>query len=386
VDTSTEAATGNGVPRVLVVTNDFPPRVGGVQQYVWNLVRSLPAERVSVLAPNWPGWRDHDAAQRFPIHRWPARFLWPTAELGRRMRSLVREHQADVVLFGHGLPLPLLGEGLRERGVPYVALTHGAEVWLARPPGLAGLLSRALEGAREVTAVSDYTARTIRRVVPPAVPVTVLNPGVDAESFAPSVDGSWVRERHALGDRPVVLCVSRLVPRKGQDVLIRSLPLLQTRAPGAALVLAGGGPYREALERAAATSPSNSVVFAGEVSDDQLPAYYAACDVFAMPCRSRWGGLEVEGFGIVFLEAAASRKAAVGGHSGGAGEAVVDEQTGLLVQGAEPKAVALACAKLLRFPDLAASLGTAGRLRVENRFTWPRRAEVLSRILRRAAG
>jgi phosphatidylinositol alpha-1,6-mannosyltransferase len=374
------------VPRTLVVTNDFPPRVGGVQQYVWNLVRSLPGDRVAVLAPNWPGWPAHDAGQPFPIYRWPTPFLWPTADLLRRVRSLVREHGIEVVLFGHGIPLPLLGPRLSEEHVPYVALTHGVEAWAARAPVLSWALRRALSSAREVTAVSHHTADAIRSIVPSGVRLTVLRPGVDPDRFSADSHGAGVRKRHDLGSRPVVLCVSRLVPRKGQDVLIAAMPTLRRLTPDAALLLVGDGPYRGALEAAAATEPRGSVVFAGEVTDAELPAYYAACDVFAMPCRSRWGGLEVEGFGIVFLEAAAAGKATVAGRSGGAAEAVVDEVTGLLVEGNEPKAVALAVARLLLDPELRARMGAAARAHVEQGFTWPIRAIELAAILGRAAG
>src|SRR5205807_1605837 len=143
---------------------------------------------------------------------------------------------------------------------------------------------------------------------------------------------------------------------------------LRTVVPDVVLLLVGDGPHRAHLEELASEAPSGSVTFAGEVSDDELPAHYAACDVFAMPCRSRWGGLEVEGFGIVFLEAAAAGKPVVAGRSGGADEAMVDEQTGLLVEGAEPKAVALAVARLLRDPNLRARMGVAGRVRLEREF------------------
>jgi phosphatidyl-myo-inositol dimannoside synthase len=373
------------VPRVLVVTNDFPPRVGGVQQYVWNLTRALPAERVAVLAPNWPGWRDHDREQPFAVHRWPTEFLWPTPELGARVRSLARQHKADVVLFGHGFPLPMLGPAL-DHLTPYVVLTHGAEVWLARTPGLAAAMRRGLGGAREVTAVSRSTARTIRRLLPSGAPLSVLYPGVDERRFSPEASGAAVRERYRLADRPVVACVSRLVPRKGQDILIRAMPMVGRLVPDAVLLLAGGGPYRGALQGLAVQAPRGSVVFAGEVSDEELPSYYAACDVFAMPCRSRWGGLEVEGFGIVFLEAAASGKPVVAGRSGGADEAVVDEETGLLVEGDEPKAVALAIARLLLDRAVAGRMGAAGRARVEGEFTWRRQADRLAAVLRSAAG
>jgi phosphatidylinositol alpha-1,6-mannosyltransferase len=180
----------------------------------------------------------------------------------------------------------------------------------------------------------------------------------------------------------MVLCVSRLVTRKGQDVLIRSMDVVRTLVPDAVLVVVGDGPDAGRLRDLARTAPAGSVVFAGAVPDDELPAHYGACDVFAMPCRSRWGGLEVEGFGIVFLEAAAAGRAVVAGRSGGAAEAVLDGETGLLVEGREPKAVALAVARLLLDPALRGRMGAAGRARVEARFTWTGQSERLAEVLR----
>ncbi len=373
------------VPRTLVVTNDFPPRVGGVQQYVSNLVDRLPSDRVAVLAPNWPGWRAHDAALASPVHRWPASFLWPTRDLGRRVRSLIREHRADVVLFGHGFPLPLLGPSLATDGTPYVVLTHGAEVWMAQAPGFAAAFAWACSGASEVTAITKYTARLIRPAMRDGRLPTLLPPAVDGTRFTPGVDGTAVRERHGLGDRPVILCASRLVPRKGQDVLIEGLELVRRFVQDAVLLLVGDGPSRGKLEEAARAAPSGAVIFAGEIPDRSLPAYYAACDVFAMPCRSRWGGMEVEGFGMVYLEAAAVAKPVVAGRSGGSDEALQDEVTGLLVESEEPKAVALVIARLLQDRELAGRMGAAGRARVEQGFTWDQRAAQLAEILRRAA-
>jgi len=378
------SAARTTIPRTLVVTNDFPPRVGGVQQYVWNVVANLPAKRIAVLAPNWPGWKEHDAAAKFPVHRWPAGFLWPTADLQARVGSLIREHDSEVVLFGHGFPLPVMGPALARHGTPYVVLTHGAEVWLAHTPAVAASMRAAFRHAATVTAVSRWTARAMEGVAPHGTSMPVLYPGVDAEGFSPAADGSWARSRHDLGDRRVVLCVSRLVPRKGQDVLIEAMPLVRALVPDVVLLVVGDGPYRERLRTAAATAPDGAVVFAGEVGPGDLPRYYAAGDLFAMPCRSRWGGLEVEGFGIVFLEAAASGKPAVAGRSGGAEEAVADGVTGLLVEGREPKAVALAIARLLRDPPAMAKMGAAGRTRVEQGFTWPKRTAQLAEILRKA--
>ncbi len=373
-------------PRTLVVTNDFPPRVGGVQQYVSNLAANLPPDRVAVLAPNWPGAREHDAGLPFAVHRWPARTLLPTAEAGDRVASLVTEHGADVVLFGHGFPLPLLGADLARRGTPYVVLTHGAELWQACIPGVAGAMRRSLQGARAVTAVSRYTGNAIRASLGLTRSMIGLAPGVDERRFAPTVDGGAVRSRHGLEGRRLVVSVSRLVPRKGHDVLIRAMADVVPLVPDAALLIAGGGPYRTELERVAAGAPRGSVSIVGEVPDGDLPAYYAAADVFAMPCRARFGGLEVEGFGIVYLEAAAAGKPAIAGRSGGAAEAIVDGETGLLVEPGEPKAVALAIVSLLDDPGRAERYGSAGRARVEADFTWTKRAERLTAILAAAAG
>jgi phosphatidylinositol alpha-1,6-mannosyltransferase len=363
-----------------VVTNDYPPRVGGVQQYVWNLVRSLPADRVEVLAPRWEGWRAHDAEEPVVIHRWPATSIWPTDDVARRVGSMVAERGFERVLFGHGL---LAAIGPRAR-VPYVALTHGWEVWLARTPGLAAVLRGGLRGASAVTAVSRFTELRIRRSLGLREPFHLVYPGVDPDRFRPDVDGSAVRAELGVDGARVVLCVSRLVPRKGQDALIRGMGLLRTLVPEAVLVIAGGGPDRARLEGLAGEAPPGSVVFTGEVPDADLPAHYAACDVFAMPCRSRWMGLEVEGFGIVFLEAGATRKPAVAGRSGGADEAVEDGTTGLLVEGGEPKAVALAVSQLLTDAQRAERFGRAGRARVEREFTWARQAGRVAELLRAA--
>jgi phosphatidylinositol alpha-1,6-mannosyltransferase len=353
---------------------------------VWNLVSRLPPDRVAVLAPNWPGWRAHDAEQPFPVHRWPAEFLWPTADLRRRAAALAAEHDAEVVLFGHGYPTPLIGPALRKAGWPYVVLTHGAEVWMARAPAIARSMRWAFAGARAITAVSEYTRTRLRRAIPPFVPLELLFPGVDEERFRPDVDGAAARERFGLDGRRVVACVSRLVPRKGQDVLIRSLPALAALIPEALLLMVGAGPDEARLRALAAAAPHGSVVFAGEVPDEDLPAIYAAADAFAMPCRTRWGGMEVEGFGIVFLEAAAAGRPCVAGRSGGAAEAVQDEVTGLLVEPSEPKAVAMALWELLRAGGAGPRMGAAGRARVESDFTWRGRTERLAEILGAAAG
>jgi phosphatidylinositol alpha-1,6-mannosyltransferase len=368
------------ISRTLVVTNDFPPRVGGAQRYVHDLVRHLPSDRAAVLAPRWPGWEEFDESQSFPVFRFGAKRLSPGPDLLRRVRSLISETESEVVLFGHGLPLAIMGPRLvADPGKPYAVLTHGAEVWAAGIPGSARALWYACSRANTVFAVSKYTAARVRPAVPDDIPLMILPPGVDTERFRPDISGHEVRERYDLVGAPVAVCISRLVTRKGQDILIRGWRKVLQRVPEARLLLVGDGPSRPRLEALTAEKGiTGSVTFAGQVSEEELPSYYAAGDVFTMPCRSRKGGLEVEGFGIVFLEAAAVGLPVVAGNSGGAAEAVEDGETGLVVDGTKVDEVASATAELLEDPARAATMGKQGRLRVEQDFAWPRVIERLA--------
>jgi phosphatidylinositol alpha-1,6-mannosyltransferase len=218
---------------------------------------------------------------------------------------------------------------------------------------------------------SRFIARTVRTAVPTRVPVSVLYPGADLDAFRPDLPTEDLRELHGIGDRPLVVCVSRLVARKGQDMLIRGMQHVRRRVPEAVLLVVGGGPYEPRLRALAAGAPKGSVIFAGQVAEPDLPRYYALGDVFAMPCRSRLGGMEVEGWGNVFIEAAACGRPVVAGDSGGAAEALIDGETGVLVDGRDVGGVARAVAALLSDPGLATRMGDAGRARVERAHAWP---------------
>jgi phosphatidylinositol alpha-1,6-mannosyltransferase len=369
-----------------VVTNDLPPRVGGVQQYVANLLATFPPEQVTVLAPAWQGWREHDAVFPSRVVRMPAHFLWPTPDLLARARGLAREVDAEVVLFTQGWPITGIGPALAAEGLPYVALTHGYEVWISLSPISRWPVRRALSKAHQVFAISQFTAHWLQSAVPSGVPLSLASPGVDADRFRPDLNGGPMRERWGLDGNFIVGCVGRLVPRKGQDVLIRAMPHLVHEVPDAVLVLVGHGPYEGVLRRMAEASPvRDRIVFAETVSDEELPLAYAAMDVFAMPCRTRNMWSDFEGFGIVFLEAAACGVPVVAGRSGGAAEAVVDEETGTVVDGRDPVIVADAIIRLYREPEVAKAMSVAGRERVEDRFTWERTGERVARALQDAA-
>jgi phosphatidylinositol alpha-1,6-mannosyltransferase len=376
-----------GLPRTLLVTNDFPPRVGGIQRTLHALWRELPADRVSVFAPASEGSPRFDGGEPYVIRRGDRGFLWPTTRTRDAILAAAGEVEAEVVLFGAAYPLALLGPALSRAGLRYVTAAHGFEYWLSLAPGTHALMRRATSRACHVAVMcSAFIARVVRTAVPERVPVSVMYPGADVEAFRPDLPTEDLRRVHGLGARPVVVCVSRLVPRKGQDVLIRAMPQIRQRVRDAALLVVGDGPHRARLERLAEEHAPRSVVFAGQVSEADLPRYYAAGDVFAMPCRTRLGGLEVEGWGNVFIEAAACGRPVVVGDSGGARESLVDGTTGVLVDGTRVAEVADAVGALLADPGLARRMGEAGRRRVERSYTWPRAAAQLSGWLAAAAG
>ncbi|GAC1330047.1 MAG: glycosyltransferase family 4 protein [Mycobacteriales bacterium] len=358
--------------RTLVVTNDFPPRPGGIQAYVQALASRLPADEVVVYAPAWRGSEAFDAAQSFPVVRHPGSLMLPVPDVLRRARDIARAEGATTAWFGAAAPLGLLAAPLRSAGLErFVASTHGHEVGWAALPGARQVLGRIGSTVDVVTYLGAYTRRRLAPAFGPRARLARLPSGVDTAVFRPDAGGQEVRRRHGLSDRPVVVCVSRLVPRKGQDLLIRVLPELARRVPGVALLVVGGGPDAQRLRRlAAASGQADSVVFTGSVPWGELPAHYAAGDVFAMPCRTRRGGLEVEGLGIVYLEASATGLPVVAGRSGGAPDAVLEGETGYVVDGRSSQAVLDALSGLLTDPARAAAMGLAGRAWVEREWRW----------------
>ena len=372
------------IPRTLIVTNDFPPRVGGIQRTLDSLCRELPPDRVTVIAPSCEGSERFDRSVPFEVVRERRRFVWPSPGVARRLEAVVARTGAEVVLFGDAFPLALLGSRLARNGTPSVVLAHGFDYWLSTVPLAHAVMKRMTAPAARVAGCSEFISRRVRTAVPRGVPVSVLHPGADVERFRPDLPTADIRERHGLGGGPLIVCVSRLVPRKGQDVLIEAMRTIQRRVPEAGLLIVGSGPYESKLRTLAEHAPTRSVTFAGEVSEEDLPRYYAVGDVFAMPCRTRLGGLEVEGWGNVFIEAAACGRPVVVGDSGGSREALVHGETGLLVDGADVGGVAEAVAALLEDPAYALRLGKAGRARVEREHTWRRVAERLAGWLRDA--
>ncbi|WP_225798734.1 glycosyltransferase family 4 protein [Streptomyces sp. NK15101] len=378
--------------KTLIVTNDFPPRPGGIQAFLHNMALRLDPDRIVVYASTWKRSREgieataaFDAEQPFTVVRDRTTMLLPTPRVTARATALRGGHGWGSVWFGAAAPLGLMAPALRRAGARrLVATTHGHEAGWAQLPAARQLLRRIGEGTDTITYLGEYTRSRIASALTPAAAgrMVQLPPGVDEKTFHPDSGGDEVRARLGLSDRPVVVCVSRLVPRKGQDTLIRAVPAILSRVPDAVLLIVGGGPYEKDLRRLAAeTGVAGSVRFTGAVPWSELPAHYGAGDVFAMPCRTRRGGLDVEGLGIVYLEASATGLPVVAGDSGGAPDAVLDGETGWVVRGESAEETADRVATLLLDPELRARMGERGRAWVEERWRWDLLAERLRELL-----
>lgn len=355
--------------RTLLVTNDLMPQVGGIQVFNHEILRRCPD--AAVFAAAHPRAHEHDDTAPYRVIRGPHRYLFPVPAVHRALAEAVEATGAEVLLFATPWPLVSLG---RRLGMPTAAVSHGNElVTPARLPVTRQALRRDLRGAGLLYAVSDHTARHLRRLVgDDGPPIRQLRNGVDLTTFSPAVDGSAIRARHGFGDDPVVVCVGRLVPRKGQDVLVRIWPRVRAALPDAHLLIVGAGPLHDDLAKEAASQPPGAVVLAGRVPWEELAAHHAAGDVFAHPNRTRLGGLDAEGFGVIFLEAQACGRPVVAGDSGGSPEALVPGESGLLVDGRDDRAVADAIVSLLQDPARADAMGRAGRRFVEQHHDWDR--------------
>lgn len=372
--------------RTLIVTNDFPPRQGGIQSFVHELARRLPPDRLTVYAPKWDGAPEFDERQPFEVIRHPTSLMLPVPSVTRRAVAIAERRGAEAVIFGAAAPLGLITPALRRAGVTRaVAITHGHEAGWAALPGARTLLRRIGDETDVVTYLGEYFRLRLSKALTPAAAARMmqLHPGVDATHFRPDPGaGSAIRERHGLAGRPVVVCVSRLVRRKGQDTLLAAWPEVIRKVPGAALLIVGGGPRAAALhDLSERTGLTPSVRFTGPVPAAELPAHYAAGDVFAMPCRTRRGGLDVEGLGIVYLEASATGLPVVGGDSGGAPDAILDGETGYVVPGRDTAALAERLVALLSDPVTARAMGEKGRAWVERDWSWDLTAARLRSII-----
>ena len=315
----------------LLVTNDYPPKVGGIQSYLWEIYRRLPQEEVTVLCTPYENCEAFDVKQTHKIIRTKQRVLLPTPQLAKEIQSIIKKRNIDFVLFDPAVPVGMLGPKI---GTPYGVILHGAEVTIpGRIPGLRQILRKVLRNSQLVVTAGQYSTEEAERAAKTSLPVVIVPPGVDDKRFRPLTPQQrvYARSKYNLNEADeVILTLSRLVPRKGMDVLIKACADLKASRPRLKLLIAGTGRDQRRLENIAKRKEA-PVTFLGHIPDEDIPNLYGLADLFSMLCRVRWGGLEQEGFGIVFLEAAAAGIPQLAGKSGGAGEAVLEAMTGKVV-------------------------------------------------------
>lgn len=373
--------------KTLLVTNDFPPRAGGIQTYLEGFARQLDPEQLIVYAstPTAGGHEEYDSAQPWTTIRNPSSTLLPRTRVRNDVQHLIREHKVANVWFGASTPLGILAESAREAGATHIlASTHGHEIGWSMMPGTRQYLQKVFDGMDTVTYLTQATLERLQPHVPDHVKLLRLPGGIDPEAFAFNPTArKELRQRYSIPSTDkVVVCISRLVERKGQDLLIEIWPEIVRRYPGTRLVIVGKGPYGTKLQKmAAASSASQWITFTGEVPQSELPAHYSLGDIFAMPCRTRGGGLDIEGLGIVYLEAYAAGLPVVAGDSGGAPEAVLPGETGLVASGRSTSAVAGAITYLLEDPERARQMGATGRVWLDEAWRWDILAKPLIEVL-----
>lgn len=366
----------------LLVTNDFPPKIGGIQSLLWEWWRRLPSDSFAVLTSPHHEAHAFDAEQPFRIERTREPVLLPHPGMVRRINALAKDFGADFVVLDPAVPLGLVGRSLT---LPYMVVLHGAEVTVpGRLPVSKQVLGRVLRGAEHVIAAGGYPSREGDHAAGVALPTTIVPPGVDTERFVPLSKEQKQSARAHFGldsDDEIVLGISRLVPRKGFDTVIRAVSQLAVHRPRLKLVIASTGRDEDRLKKLAQELKA-PVVFLGRVPHDELPALYGCSDVFSMMCRNRWGGLEQEGFGIVFVEAAACGVPQIAGDSGGAAEAVLDGITGYVMSNpTDVSALAARIDAVLSDDAMRESMALASRKRAIEEFNYDVLAARLGAVL-----
>jgi phosphatidylinositol alpha-1,6-mannosyltransferase len=375
--------------KILCITNDFGSRAGGIETFVIGLIERLPKNSVIVYTSSQSNSQPFDEKwmSNFGVEviRDSSKILLPTLRVGHRVRALVRERGITTVFFGAAAPLALLSQGLRRAGVTkIVALTHGHEVWWSKVWPFSAMMRRIGKGVDHLTYLGEFTRSNIARALSKSGQDAMVKiaPGIDTEHFSPRPDALALKNELGLADKKVIISVGRLVHRKGQDTLIEALPEILDRISNVHILFVGEGPYRDYLvKRATELNVTDHVTFIGRIQYAELPRYICVGDIFAMPSRSRLAGLEVEGLGIVYLEASSCGLAVLGGKSGGAPDAVLEGETGFAVDGTSPSEVAAAAITLLSDADLATRMGTRGREWIISDWQWDLWATRFSQLL-----
>jgi phosphatidylinositol alpha-1,6-mannosyltransferase len=377
------------VEKILCITNDFGPRAGGIETFVIGLIERLPRSRVIVYTSAQDNSEHYDRRwlEEYGVEvvRDKAKILLPTPGVAYCVKAIVREREISTVFFGAAAPLALLSRTLRKTGVTHiVALTHGHEVWWSKVWPFTLAMKSISRHVSHLTYLGEFTKSAISRSITreAAAHMVKIAPGIDTDHFSPQ-DASQLRSELGLSEKKVIVSVGRLVHRKGQDVLIEAMPAISSKVPEAHILMIGEGPYRSYLEnRVKALGLQERITFIGRIQYADLPRYICVGDLFVMPSRSRLAGLEVEGLGIVYLEASACGLPVIAGDSGGAPDAVVEGETGLVVDGTSKADVAAAVIELLQDADRSKAMGIRGREWIIQEWRWDIWASRFAQLLK----
>lgn len=362
--------------KILLVTNDLGPRSGGIETFIHGLLEKLDGSQVAVFTSSQSGDVEFDLELNRKhgviVYRDRSKVLLPTPRVLNQVKKIMRTHQSTTIWFGAAAPLALMAPNLRRVGAKrIVALTHGHEVWWAKLPIFKSAMRRIGNSCDVLTYLGPFTKSAILKSVGKRVELIQISPGISVEHFKPGAKPVELLAKYKIADRPTLLCVGRLVHRKGQDQLIKAMSLIKNQIPDAQLLIVGSGPREAHLRKLIAKHDlEKDVQLLGRITYDQLPKHFLLGDVFVSPSRSRLAGLEVEGLGIVYLEASACGLPVIAGDSGGAPDAVQVNKTGLVVDGTDVAEIAQACVALLSNPKLSKELGAKGRIWAVENWNW----------------
>ena len=373
---------------ILLITNDLGPHLGGIETFLLGLLGELKGEEIIIYTSKQSGSEDFDLTLAkktgVKILRDRAKILLPTPRVVRNIRGVIKEFNCEIAWFGAAAPLALMAQKLKKDGINRtIAITHGHEVWWAKLPFFRRAMRSMGNGCDVVTYLGAFTRDAIKGALGERPQLVQIAPGIALDFFTPGPKPVDLVERYRLKSAPTILCVGRLVKRKGQDKLIKALPEIKDEFPNVRLLLVGEGPLRKKLSKLVKKLQlEDNVIFTGRVSYEELPKYFRVGDIFAMPARTRNFGLEVEGLGIVYLEASATGLPVIVGSSGGAPDALIQGETGYVVDGRNVEEIARQISYLIRDPESAKRLGAKGRDWIESNWSWQLWGEKFSEVLR----
>ena len=373
---------------ILLITNDLGPHLGGIETFLLGLLSELKGEKIIIYTSKQSGSEHFDLALAkktgVKILRDRAKILLPTPRAVRNIRGVIKEFNCEIAWFGAAAPLALMAQKLKKYGINRtIAITHGHEVWWAKLPFFRRAMRSIGNGCDVVTYLGSYTRDAIEGALGEHPELVQIAPGIALDVFTPGPKPADLVERYRIKNVPTILCVGRLVKRKGQDKLIKALPEIKDEFPNVRLLLVGEGPLRKKLSKLVKKLQlEDNVIFTGRVSYEELPKYFRVGDIFAMPARTRNFGLEVEGLGIVYLEASATGLPVIVGSSGGAPDALIQGETGYVVDGRNVEEIARQISYLIRDPESAKRLGAKGRDWIESNWSWQLWGEKFSEVLR----